>query len=425
MTGPPRSLAGWLAWLEHAHPVKIDLSLDRVGAVLHALAPRIDGVPVITVAGTNGKGSTVALLEAIYRAAGYRTGAYTSPHLLAYNERIRVDGVPLSDEAIVAAFERIDCARGGVSLTYFEFGTLAALDCFGRAGCEVLLLEVGLGGRLDAVNVVDPDVAVITSVDLDHMHFLGTDRDAIGREKAGIFRTGRPALVNDPDPPASVLTHARAIGAVTECVGAQYDVDAVGACLHYRDANGTLELPRPAVPGAVQVRNAAAALRAVRLLDARLPVNVAALAAGLRAVQLPGRFERCGRAPQWVLDVGHNPQAARNLARNLADHPVDGATHAVLGMLADKDAAGFVAPLLSLISRWELAPLTGTRGREATALAEALGPAVRGRVHADVAAACAAAAADRPARVVVCGSFHTVEAALRAGYGRVAGGPGL
>jgi dihydrofolate synthase / folylpolyglutamate synthase len=407
------SLQAWLDRLEAAHPRRIDLGLERVRAVLEALAPPLAGVPAITVAGTNGKGSTVAMLEAIYRAAGYRTGTYTSPHLLAYNERIAIAGVPVPDEAIVAAFERIERARGAVSLSYFEFGTLAALECFARARCEVLLLEVGLGGRLDAVNALDADLAIIASVDLDHQEFLGTTREAIGREKAGILRPGRPALCNDPDPPASVPAHARALGAPLECIGADYRIARAGGGLAYEDVRGALTLPVPALPGAVQVRNAAAAVRAVRRLGDRLPVPTPCLGEGLRRAALPGRFERRGHGPEWVFDVGHNPEAGRNLARNLADHPAAGPTHAVLGMLADKDAAGFAAPLAGLVQSFALAPLGGARGRSAAELAAALPAETPLRCHASVREACLAARAGA-ARVVVCGSFHTVEEALRA-----------
>lgn len=414
MSRPPRGLAQWLAWLEDAHPRKIDLGLERVHTVLAALAPPLAEVPVITVAGTNGKGSTVAMLEAIYRAAGWRTGAYTSPHLCAYNERICVDGVPVTDAAIVAAFERIDAARGATSLSYFEFGTLAALECFARAGCQVLVLEVGLGGRLDAVNAVDADLAIVTSVDIDHVGFLGDTRHAIGYEKAGVMRSGRPALCNDPDPPESVLAHARSIGAHLECLGVDYRVQGTAAGMLVHDARGAIALPRPALPGAVQLRNAAAAVRAVRLLQDRLPVSVAALSEGLRQVRLAARFERRGQGPQWVYDVGHNAEAARNLARNLADHPLPGPVHAVLGMLADKDAAVFVEPLAAQVACWHLAPLDGTRGRSAADLAAHLPPGLSVRLHADVAAACRAARAGGAARIVVCGSFHTVEQALAA-----------
>ncbi len=416
-------LDDWLAWQETAHPKKIDLSLDRVREVLHRLGPPLAGVPVITVAGTNGKGSTVAFIEAIYRAAGYRTGAYTSPHLVRYHERIRIAGQLPDDAAICAAFERIDAARGAVSLTYFEWGTLAALDRFAAAGCEVLILEVGLGGRLDAVNAVDPDVAIITSVDLDHQAFLGDTREAIGAEKAAIARSGRPLIVADPDPPASVLAYASAIGATPLRYGMDYAATPAGERGWRWQASGDeCIFPVPALAGAVQLRNAASAVLAVRCLQTRLSVNDAAVAQGVRNAQVAGRFERRGHAPEWVLDVAHNPEAARNLTANLRAYPVAGRTLAVLGMLGDKDVAGVVAPLSGLIDAWHVASLKGPRGSEARALAarmDAAGPGLRVMCHADVPAACRAAhdasAAGQADRIVVLGSFITVEQALRCG----------
>jgi dihydrofolate synthase/folylpolyglutamate synthase len=411
-------LADWLAWQETAHPVKIDLSLGRVRHVLAALAPPLAGVPVSTVAGTNGKGSTVAFLDAIYRAAGYRTGVYTSPHLLRYNERVRVAGHDASDDALCAAFERIDAARGEVSLSYFEWGTLAALDVFAAAGCEVLILEVGLGGRLDAVNAVDADVAILTSVDLDHQQFLGNTRDAIGAEKAAIARPGRPLIVTDCDPPASVVDHAARCGARLWRYGFDYEATASGDdAWTWTCGDARLAMPRPGLVGAVQLRNAASAVLAARLLAPRLPVDDTALACGVAGARIGARFERRGRDPEWVLDVAHNPEAARNLAENLRAHPLPGRTFAVLGMLADKDAAGVLAPLRHLIDAWHVASLDGPRGASAQQLAThltALGVAAL-RVHGDVGTACRAAqqAAGSGGRVLVFGSFHTVEQALR------------
>lgn len=417
-------LGDWLAWQETAHPRKIDLSLDRVREVLRRLAPPLAGVPVVTVAGTNGKGSTVAFIEAIYRAAGYRTGAYTSPHLLRYHERIRIAGELPDDAALCAAFERIDAARGAVSLTYFEWGTLAALDLFAAAGCEVLILEVGLGGRLDAVNAVDADVAIITSVDLDHQQFLGDTREAIGAEKAAIARPGRPLIVADPDPPASVLAHAELIGATVWRYGTDYAVGTGGDDWWvWSTAGDTLGLPLPGLAGAVQLRNAASAVLAVRLLHGRLPLSTAAFARGVQQARISGRFECRGRRPEWVLDVAHNPEAARNLAANLRAYRVAGRTLAVLAMLGDKDAAGVVAPLADLIDGWHLAGLAGPRGSTAKQLAARLcaGGVSQPMItcHADVAAACRAAqdtaAAGGIGRVLVFGSFVTVEQALRSG----------
>ena len=417
-------LSDWLAWQETAHPRKIDLSLDRVRVVLARLAPPLAGVPVITVAGTNGKGSTVAFAEAIYRAAGHRTGAYTSPHLLRYNERLCVAGQAVDDAAVCAAFERIDAARGDVSLTYFEWGTLAALDVFAAAGCEVLILEVGLGGRLDAVNAVDADVAIVTSVDLDHQQFLGDTREAIGAEKAAIARPGRPLVVADPAPPASVIDHAVACGARLWRFGVDYAVEAEvddGADWTWRAGEAAQRMPAPLLAGNVQRRNAASAVLAVQLLQASLPVPAAALARGVRTARLGGRFECRGAAPQWVLDIAHNPQAARNLAANLRGQLVSGRTLAVLGMLDDKDVAGVLGPLAGLVDGWHVADLDGPRGGSAARLAQALADIGMSQIdtHADVAAACRAAQREARGggvgRVLVFGSFQTVEQALRSG----------
>jgi len=322
--------------------------------------------------------------------------------------------------ALCAAFERIDAARGQVSLTYFEWGTLAALDLFAAAGCELLILEIGLGGRLDAVNAVDADVAIITSVDLDHQPFLGDTREAIGAEKAAIARPGRPLIVADPDPPTSVLAHAAAVGARLQRYGVDYAATPAGEqAWHWQADADTRVLPLPALAGAVQLRNAASAVLAVQRLQTRLPVSAAAIAQGVRGAQLAGRFERRGHAPEWVLDVAHNPEAARNLAANLRAHPVAGRTLAVLGMLGDKDIAGVVAPLAGLIDAWHVASLSGPRGSEAAALAvrmQAARPGLRVSCHADVAAACRAArAAGQADRILVFGSFVTIEQALRSG----------
>jgi dihydrofolate synthase/folylpolyglutamate synthase len=414
-------LDDWLAWQETAHPRKIDLTLDRLRLVLARLAPPLAGVPVITVAGTNGKGSTVAFAEAIYRAAGYRTGAYTSPHLLRYNERLRIAGQAVGDAAVCAAFERIDAARGDTSLTYFEWGTLAAFDVFAAAGCEVLILEVGLGGRLDAVNAVDADVAIITSVDLDHQQFLGDTREAIGAEKAAIARPGRPLIVADPAPPASVIDHAVACGARLWRFGIDYAAEAADDGWTWRAGEAALRMPAPQLAGNVQRRIAASAVLAVQLLEACLPVPAAALAHGVRTARLGGRFECRGAAPQWVLDIAHNPQAARNLAANLRGQQVSGRTLAVLGMLDDKDVAGVLTPLVGLIDGWHVADLDGPRGGSAAHLAQALADIGMSPVdtHADVATACRAAQRDARGggvgRVLVFGSFHTVEQALRSG----------
>lgn len=416
---PPRftTLAEWLAWQETLHPVAIELGLERVAAVARDLDLLTPACPVITVAGTNGKGSSVALLEAILRAAGYRVGCYTSPHLLRYNERIRIDGVMASDADLCGAFAQVDAVRGERSLTYFEFGTLAALQLFADAALDVMVLEVGLGGRLDAVNILDADLALVTAIDLDHSAWLGDDRDSIGREKAGIFRTGRPAVCGDPAPPASVPETARALGARWYGRDAAFGYRRGERDWHWQGDREYRGLPLPALVGAHQLDNAAAVIQALVCLEARLPVSRAALEQGLRTATLPGRFQRLPGAVERVLDVAHNPQGGRALANALATRPITGHTHLVLAMLEDKDVAAFAAPLLSQVDHWYLAGLEVPRGLGADALQARLEaqiqPMQRELATGVEEAYRRAMARARPGdRVVVCGSFHTVAAIL-------------
>jgi dihydrofolate synthase/folylpolyglutamate synthase len=374
---------------------------------------------VITVAGTNGKGSSVAMLDAILRAAGYRVGTYTSPHLQRYNERIRIDGVEVSDEALCAAFDRVDSVRGDISLSYFEFGTLAAFDLLERAGLDVAVLEVGMGGRLDAVNLLDADVALITPIDLDHADWLGADREQIAREKAGIFRTGRPAVCSDPYPPAMLAAEAARIGTRLLALGRDFDFGVEGQQWWWR---GTLQrrdgLPLPALRGTSQPQNAAGVLMVLEQLTARLPVYQQDVRAGLLSVQLPGRFQVLPGEVTRILDVGHNPHAAAELARNLAAQPCAGRTRLVLAMLADKDAVGVVNVLARQVDAWYVAGLGGTRGAGPERLAATLGEVGIGAVQAfaTVREACLQAKTDaQPGdRVVVFGSFYTVAEALAA-----------
>jgi len=412
----PKNLAGWLAYIEQQHPQAIALGLERVVRVRDALglAPCL---PIITVAGTNGKGSTCAMLEAILRAAGFRVGLYTSPHLLRYNERVRIAGREADDAELVSAFTRVESARSAVGgdtrLTYFEFGTLAAIDLFLRSAADVLVLEVGMGGRLDAVNAFDADCAVLTSIGMDHMDYLGATRDAIGYEKAGIFRAGTPAVVADPTPPESVLAHAQTIGARLIRIGQDFGYERESCLWSFWGPSGrTTGLALPALPGAIQLQNACAALAALDTLRDRLPVTPHALRQGLAAVELPGRFQMIPGAPQLVLDVAHNPQAAAVLAQNLADLGLNSGTTAVFGMLRDKDIAGVVSLLATQIDRWYVCTLAPPRGARASDLAQALRQA---GVHAvrefenpvkAYAAACSGAAEND--RIVVFGSFHTV-----------------
>jgi dihydrofolate synthase/folylpolyglutamate synthase len=388
---------------------------------------------VITVAGTNGKGSTVAFIEAIARAAGWRVGTYTSPHLLRYNERVRIDGADLDDDALVTAFEAVEAARilrqaqddRDVPLTYFEYGTLAALWCFARARLDLAVLEVGLGGRLDAVNLVDADVAVITTVDLDHQDWLGEDREAIGAEKAGIARAWKPLVLGEDAPPASVLDHAYRIGASAVRAGCDFFFERIlrqaqddrPEGWRWREVGVELELPLPRLAAPAQLRNAATAIAALRALDAPLPD--AAIARGIADAFVPGRLQRFVRdGREVVVDVGHNPQAARELATWLRDTPSPGRTVAVFAALGDKDVAAVANAFDGLVAGWFLAGLAevGPRGIGVDAFAQRLAgtPAAEGIRHATVAEAleAALAAASPGDRVLVLGSFHTAAAAL-------------
>ncbi|MHA1568133.1 MAG: bifunctional tetrahydrofolate synthase/dihydrofolate synthase [Alphaproteobacteria bacterium] len=415
------TLADWLAWQETLHPSEIELGLDRVAAVQARLHPEPPPFTVITVAGTNGKGSSVALLEAILLAAGYRVGAYTSPHLLRYNERVRVAGQAVDDAALIAAFARIDAARGDTSLTYFEFGTLAALDIFHGQALDVILLEVGLGGRLDAVNILDPDVALITAIGIDHTRWLGEDREAIAAEKAGILRPGLPAVFSGRDLPASLAAQAARLGVSLAVAGRDYSCQAGpdGWRWQYADA-APLRLPRPALPGAHQLDNAGGVLMALHRLKERLPVSVQAMRQGLLDVVLAGRFQVIPGPVEWVLDVAHNPDSMTRLAELLAQRPPAGRTHAILGMLADKDIATALVPLVSQVDAWIVVPLDTPRSAPAADLGTVLRehqPSVQ-ILTADGMEQAIELVRDRARpgdRVIVTGSFYTVAAALTQG----------
>ena len=412
-----KSLAEWLDYLERLHPSAIDMGLERVRAVASRLALTLD-MPIVTVGGTNGKGSICAYLEAILRHAGFRTGLYTSPHLLRYNERIRIDGLEVEDATIVRAFQPIEQARAGTSLTYFEFGTLAAALIFRQARVEALILEVGLGGRLDAVNIFDADCAVIASVDLDHMAFLGNDREAIGREKAGIMRAGRPAICADPDPPAALIAHAQAIGATLRLIGRDFGYSADRLQWNFWGPAGKRNaLAAPSLRGEHQLANAAAALAALDELKSRLPVGMDAVRMGLATVALPGRYQVLPGEPAVVLDVAHNPHAARALAANLRAHRGFRRTLAVFAMLVDKDIGAVVDAVKSEVDGWHVAPLGIARGASADAIAAIIAShdqAKPVRVFDSPADAYCDACkiADRNDRILVFGSFHTVAEVL-------------
>ena len=415
----PADLAGWLAYLEQLHPKPIALGLDRVGEVAARLGLQ-PAVPIITVAGTNGKGSTCAMLEKIYLAAGYHVACYTSPHLLRYNERVRIDGVEVTDEALCRAFVAVESARGATPLTYFEFGTLAAMWLFIESGVQVAILEVGLGGRLDAVNIFDPACAILTSVDLDHLDYLGSTRESIGREKAGIFRPHVPALCGDPLPPDTVIGHALEIGAELRQIGRDFGFEKQhDNCWTFMSGDTAIsDLPLPALSGEFQFYNASCALEAVRVLQAGLPVAVSAIRDGLRHVALQGRFQIFPGKPNVILDVAHNPHAARGLARNLHASSHSGRTLAVFAMLADKDIPGVLRELAEEVDVWFVADIHEVRGASAGMLARHLSEvAPQARVHrcADVVSAFrqACMTAGDNDRIAAFGSFYTVADVLR------------
>jgi dihydrofolate synthase/folylpolyglutamate synthase len=410
---PGRSLPEWLDYIERIHPKSIQLGLERVEKVRNVLG-RSSSAVFFTVAGTNGKGSTCAMLEAILLAAGYRVGLYTSPHLLRYNERVRLDGAPLSDARLCAAFETVERARGEITLTYFEFGTLAAWEIFAAEALDVVILEVGLGGRLDAVNAFDADCALLTSVALDHTDYLGDTRERIGYEKAGIFRGSKPAIVADPDPPRSVLDHAGVVGADLWLIGRDFGYRKQGQqWMFWGRGVRRGGLAPPALRGERQLANASAALAALDALRARLPVGMQDIRNGFAQVELPARFQVLPGRPTVVLDVAHNPQAAGVLAENLAGMGFYPETYAVFAMLRDKDVEGVCRALKDRISTWFAADLSVPRGAGARVLADALANA---GAAGDVlcfrnpleAYAAARKRANENDRIVVFGSFHTV-----------------
>jgi len=412
------TLDAWLTWQESLHPTDIELGLERIETVLLRLHTQPPPFPVITVAGTNGKGSSVAMLEAILRAAGYRVGAYTSPHLLRYNERVRLDGKPVSDALLMESFARIDAARAETTLTYFEFGTLAALDIFYRRPPDIVILEVGLGGRLDAVNIIDPTVALITSISVDHAEWLGNDRESIANEKAGIMRADRPVVFSGRDMPASLAQRALDLKA---------DLVILDRDFHYRRSEsdwqwwtGTqpaMTLPHPALRGDHQFDNAAGVLMVLHQLARQLPASLQAIRQGLQDVVLPGRFQVIFAEVNWVLDVAHNPDGIARLADLLAVTPVPGRTLAVIGMMQDKDIRAAIQHLQAEVDVWFTANLPSPRSANAADLAEVIQRQTGTEqvvACADVAAACEAAKAEGRDgdRILVCGSFYTVAAAL-------------
>jgi dihydrofolate synthase / folylpolyglutamate synthase len=422
VTTPQRglSLDHWLAWFETVHPKRIDLRLDRFVAVLDTLGLRKPPYKVITVAGTNGKGSCVAMLESIYWHAGYDVGTFTSPHLERFNERIRFNGADAADADLVEVFEEAAAALGPVTLSYFEASLVAALGFFRRRNPDVVILEVGMGGRLDATNALDTDCALIASIDLDHREWLGETRDAIGREKAGIMRAGKPVVIGDRAVPAGVLEHAAAVNAVPFVIGRDFDFRRDGALWRRsRDSGAAAPFPLPPFGGAEQFANAASCAAVVAALAGDLPVSDATLAKGIANAYLRGRLERIDvDGVDWVLDVGHNPAAAVGLEAAVRGLPPRKRTWIVFAAMRDKDLKGVVEPFAASAAGWFVAQAStdrGATGEELATLLESLG-AAHVHVAADVAAACTAAraAAEASDRVVVYGSFHTVGAALEA-----------
>ena len=421
------SLSQWLVHLESMHPVAIDMGLDRVAAVGERLKLHFD-CPVITVGGTNGKGSTCAMLESMLMQGSYRVGLYTSPHILDFNERARIDGHSVSDTVLCDAFTAVEAVRGDISLTYFEFTTLAILKLFADTKLDVVILEVGLGGRLDAVNIIDPDVAVVTSVDLDHQQYLGDTREKIGFEKAGIFRPQRAAICGDPSPPQSVVEHANNIGADLWLFGRDFNYSGDRQQWSYGGRSVRRHaLAYPSLRGANQLLNASAALAALEVLRDRLPLGAQEVRAGLVLVELPARFQVLPGRPAVILDVAHNPHAAATLAQNLDQMGFFPYTYAVFGAMSDKDIAGVLSHLKDKIDHWYLCDLPLPRAASAESLAAALGSAgfVAGNTggtersvqcFATPAEAYAAArdSVSENDRIVVFGSFLTVAGVMAA-----------
>jgi dihydrofolate synthase / folylpolyglutamate synthase len=421
-----KTLQEWLDWCEQLHPVAIDMGLDRVKTVAERMVLRFE-CPVITVAGTNGKGSTCAMLEAVLLQAGYRTGVYTSPHLVHFEERCRLHGESASAEAFAEAFAAVEAVRGDVSLTYFEFSTLAILHLMAQSNLEVAILEVGLGGRLDAVNIIDADCAVITSIDLDHMAILGNDRESIGFEKAGIMRAGRPVIVSDPVPPQSVIDHAGAVGADLWLFGRDFnfsgDKQQWAWAGRERRYSG---MAYPALRGANQLINASGVLAALDALRQRIPVTAQAVRNGLAMVELPGRFQIVPGQPVLVLDVAHNPHSVAALAANLDAMGFYPTTHAVLGAMADKDLLPMLQKVNPMVDKWYFTDLPLPRAAKGADLQQAWQAQntridTASSVYADPMQALQAAidVADPADRIVVFGSFYTVGGVLQEGIPRL------
>jgi dihydrofolate synthase/folylpolyglutamate synthase len=420
VVGAPRfhTLEDWLSWQEGLHFTAIDLGLDRARQVAEKMGLLNPDFTVIIVAGTNGKGSSVTMLDMILRRSGYRTGKYTSPHLLRYNERICIDGCEASDALLSQAFDRVDKARGDISLTYFEFGTLAAIEVFRQVGVQIAILEVGLGGRLDAVNILNADAALVTSIDLDHENWLGNDRNSIGREKAGIFRTGKPAVCSDPEPPQSVTRYAADIDVKLELMNKDYSYEVTGDAWNWR--SGSLRyhaLAKPSLNNDCQIQNAAGVLMLLKLISERYSITYEAVTTSMQDFRLNGRFQVVPGLVPYVLDVAHNPQAVRLLVQNLKKLPKSGKTHCVVGMLKDKNHASIFEELSSIVDVWYVVDLDSDRAAKAKSLAETLKNSLNPKelvMLADVNETLdyAKEQAKPGDRIVITGSFLTVRAGI-------------
>ncbi len=415
----PAALSEWLAYIERVHPRAVEMGLDRVAAVRDVLGLEA-AFPIFTVGGTNGKGSACAMLEAILDNAGYRVGCYTSPHLLRYNERVRIRRAEAGDDELCRALAAVEAARGDIALTYFEFNTLAAMWLFAERTIDVAVLEVGLGGRLDAVNVFDADCALVTSVALDHMDYLGATRDDIGREKAGILRGGRPAICGDAEPPQSLLRHAEDIRAQLHIIGRDFGFHAEAQQWRYWGPRGERHaLPHPVLRGDYQIPNAATCLAALDALHERVPVSAGDVRMGLLTADNPGRFQVLPGRPMVILDVAHNPAAAAALAHSIARLPRAGRTFAVFAMLEDKDIAGVIAAVAPAFVEWLVCGIAAPRGADAALIVDTLARAgvsesvtACGSVVSAYHQACDKAAQND--RIIVFGSFHTVAAVMAA-----------
>jgi len=407
------NLTDWLGYIESIHPSKIDLTLERIKIVIERLNLDIS-FPILTVGGTNGKGSTCSILESIYREAGYKVACYTSPHFLNFNERIKIQTLAVSDEVICEAFSRIESAREDVTLTYFEYGTIAAMIIFSEAHVDVAILEVGLGGRLDAVNVFDADCAIVTTVDLDHMDYLGHTREAIGFEKAGIYRTEKTSICGDFDPPQSLIKHAELIHADLKIIGKDFGYEAHHDSFDFLiDSTFVMNLPLPKLQGDFQLANATNALMAVKAMEDKLPLTEISIQKGITLTLLPGRFQEVKKMPSLILDVAHNPQAARSLSHNLKTHVVPGKTIAVFSILKDKDIFGVINELNLDIDDWFIAEIQNERAASIENISntiQKINPSAHIEAFKNIQEAYQFASKEvtRNDRIIVFGSFFTV-----------------